>query len=789
MSKYDAWYKGEEGSHFLETIIQDTVKLERIKEITIENSDEKRELGKYEWITSKQMYEIVKERKIYSKYRIRSQMIQYINDDPVISINFHLLINLLNDMGLTKIINQYQLRDRVYSQANLKQVGEYCKRSGPKIGKHWFALVDVHTLYGWKNVEVDVWERVNNWVTKTFKPTYNGSETAYLDKFRKAVKKVLYYKSGKQNKKSSAQTFCANIASTGTTGSGFDPESKEKIEILSGDVQVKYKNNKYSKSAALSVENKMKRLFSDYTPKMNVNTKTEFYPKVRLIVASDFTLNLKMTFCDEWLKEWFSGNSLSTLWQDKEQAFQMWKDFCDYSEIKHNVPIDQSAFDHHVSIEMVQIINEVTRELIRDRCTDPKEYLQVMDTILSGMDNTEVLYNDPITGQLKKTKYRNGVLSGWKWTSYYDTVANVAERYVSEEILREHNINYKIKQFNAQGDDQLVSTDSISSSIAYWAALASCGFEVNLDKNFFSPKHNEYLRKYSEKNLVNGYPCRLINKMCWVYPGDAAPKLEELEKIKTTVANWIKLGERCFLDEKQISKYYKEDLYNQSLSRSLIDAYLNSDRLYGGSGLGTQEYKMETLPGEYLHKMDINNAPGYSDFVERFGEYQSREMENWFIDSVPLDTFDVDKRPVKTQATSGFSRKEELMTLPYAFMRGVKITKTRRIEGFPDNVLFGQGNEFIHKIFPDIDTYVNSVNAPRSWLYDFLLGRVSPIKPKLKGYSQEFSSMIFAPYENSIYSAMMRKRPTPNKWERLNKYTLDNFEAHWTKYNDTLRMY
>ena len=252
------------------------------------------------------------------------------------------------------------------------------------------------------------------------------------------------------------------------------------------------------------------------------------YPKRRLIVSADYDLTLKMRFVDTWLSPWLHGNENSLLWKTAEQKEQFWMDFMDYEKNYWNIPLDQSAFDHHVSKEMVMIVLDEIKKLIKDKMSGQQDiveqYLLVMDSIVFGLEEGYIVYELKeddvgfVVGERKYVKipYNNGVLSGWQWTSKINTICNVAEGNLAREQIELAGIRTKLHNFDATGDDQNTSWDYLVDGMLYWLFLTSNGFVIHPMKNFFSQKHNEYLRLYSTVDGVNGYPARLINKILWI---------------------------------------------------------------------------------------------------------------------------------------------------------------------------------------------------------------------------------------------------------------------------------
>jgi hypothetical protein len=78
------------------------------------------------------------------------------------------------------------------------------------------------------------------------------------------------------------------------------------------------------------------------------------------------------------------------------------------------------------------------------------------------------------------------------------------------------------------------------------------------------------------------------------------------------------------------------------------------------------------------------------------------------------------------------------------------------------------------RAFQDIEPLVKNYNAPRSWIYDWLLGQTDLTYPEMSNVSKAGQRILGRKFENSIYYAMFMKRKKENKWLRLQKYFCNN---------------
>lgn len=712
------------------------------------------------------------------------KLIRYINDNVPLSINWAMYKKMLRSINKYYLVKKYKINIRVWDQKMLKNLSVFMLEKGPSVDEDFHLMVGIENLYGYNHeaLEESQLEKLKAWVQNDFKPRWQGSTELYLKQFREEVAKVLRWKDATQLVDTTIEQFCVNIAQTGTTGSAFDPGGPRATVSTPGDPNYKIINNKFSKSAVLSVENKVQRILTNKEQKAKVSVKVEPVPKVRLIISSDFNMHLKMRFIDTWLARWMNGNPESTLWQTKEQTKAMWLKFCNMGD--WNIPIDQSAFDHHISQEMVLGMLEEIKSLILERAIAPgpveqktkDELLQTMDTIIYGMENCTLSYLDPVSKMEHVLQYRSGILSGWQWTAFLDTLANIAQKNLAIRQTAEEGLDISMIYFNAQGDDQLTQFAKLWKGILYWLTLTTAGYDIHPSKNFFSTKHNEYLRKYSTELGINGYPARMINKLMWLYPGKQEV-VNTHSLLNNIYSRWDKLKERCYSNWLVFKQYLFSDYIGAKINKETYYGFLGAKRIYGGkevSFVPKTNLSLSSIPGTWQYHIGIHGE-GYRQFQEIFGEYQSREMDDWYLQAVQLP--DVIKHvEIKSKSELTFQEVEDIEPLEFALTNDVEpILKPQLIEGWKYNEIFSQSNEIMLKLFPRIDTFIEQGHAPKSWIYDFILGKLKVVLPQVDGFSEEGVSLAFEEYVTSVTVAMYMKKYTDDKWNRLQEYVKEVF--------------
>lgn len=720
-------------------------------------------------IDAEEAYEILKTKKPKPKslYKVRG-VINLYDENYLLSLNWAFYKSLIMKTKHANIIKKYKIEQRLHEYDMLKELSTYALNKGPEL-KGFHLLVGIDQLYGYNYApdEKSIYEKVTDWVSKKFVPMYTGSEQEFKKRFARAVNNVLTVGKDTLEVPFTKEEFCSQIGLTGTSGSAYDYE-KGGLEVGYGAHELKFSKNKYAKSAALSTENKVARLTSIKEPKAKVSIKVELFPKIRLIVSADYNMTLKMRYVDTWLQKWMGGSELSTLWMSDEDRIKMWTDFCKQGD--WNVPIDQSGFDHHVSKDMVMIMLSSILDLIKKRAigTAKGELIEVMESILDNMPNTTVqVDNKFVPGKTSGTtnvNWENGVLSGWQWTAFLDTLANIAEKIMAQEYLQEQGLPINFLMFNAQGDDQLTKFKYLYEGILYWAALSSMGFEIHVTKNFFSNKHNEYLRKYSTKEGMNGYPSRMVNSILWQYPGQAFER-NKLSRMSGLKDKWLKISERLRISFAAVRNLFTRDAVKSGIDMKLVEIYLSMKKVNGGAELVAPYNNMKIVDegGKLKKGIDVVGT-GYRNFEAKFGAGQARELKNWL-----LGTLNIQDSEIRGEEEIQVKKAPKMTNMKMTLDRDVKLTKPKIIRGVSPVTVVGDSDEVIDKYYPDARLYFEHTRAPRSWIKEWILGKVKVTAPILNGCSDETASMLIKPYVNSLYMSMLKKemKGNENRWQSI----------------------
>lgn len=240
--------------------------------------------------------------------------------------------------------------------------------------------------------------------------------------------------------------------------------------------------------------------------------------KVREVVSSDLETHWKMDYISQMFLDPLShGSKLSTLSMSSEDTVDMWTSSAKFTG-SVRCPLDQSAFDQEQTRDMIVLLVTKIRDLILVKISassvDPVPVRKIFDDTIYGMSHGYVLV-DGI-----KIPYRNGVLSGWRWTAMVDSLLNAATFYVP---LLANDMLPSLISVVSQGDDIKSDFNNWITPVVVWHDIQRAGFLVNPGKFFIADDRDEFLRKIIMPNIVDAYPARAVNSIFFRNPVNMPP--------------------------------------------------------------------------------------------------------------------------------------------------------------------------------------------------------------------------------------------------------------------------
>lgn len=688
------------------------------------------------------------------------------------NIAVSLYIDALRNIGKEKFIHDFDLEHLLFDKKKTKEMSVFVKKAGPEISDDWRFLVDSDRLDDYQPY-IDVKEfrsDLVDWVQRKVVHTWDGDEDLWYAIFEEEANNLFFYSGVTPDRILSIDDFFNNGDLWATTGSGYEPElPKPEIYDQTKKEHIKLKKNKWGLRWSTS-KYELKRLLFKKRKQMCKAVQKSEITKLRAVISSDLSLYLKMSYISTFLDKVIGNREDSTLWMNKQQAFDMWQSF--KADGTTRMPLDQSEFDHNASTRQIFILLKVIKNLIAKHGAT-LEMLEIMDLIMYALDGGEIY------GVGENIAIKNGLLSGWRWTAMLGTMINRVELKMAQRYCAEKGQAVVTKADNSQGDDVWLKLNNRKDAFAIWYAYLSFGLDVNPKKFFVSEDRDEYLRKVLDKGVLTGYPARSVTSICFRNP------IQEKEppgpsRIRSNFTKWKLFSERC---NKNIHCLF---FYNHLLqdckqavtgiNKAEVERFLFQDVQFGGIGMGHLHNDIIDLterPTEY-DKLDHSSMKGVVEWLEFIKPYGVDERSAAvFINS----TLDFAPRYSVPKWVKYIYTKEELtqQQIPYGtdpdqygtIAIGMAVKYKARQKRWPWYPSYKYLTEVKHAFYPSIGHISRPAQIKE---IDIFADRMTPTKrlkkPRLKeGITQTLASLSSNPelVYDYIPPSLLHK---PRSWVR-----------------------
>lgn len=476
-----------------------------------------------------------------------------------------------------KLIKQYNL-DAYFKCDNWKEMLGWLSDTQKKgdLPERKY-LIDLATLGGYEPLLSDdeVLEQAMDWfgTTKT-----KGSYPTYLDDFRCAVVEFIEEASFERRVEQpiTLQEYADNPILWGTAGSVLYTKRVRVDAAFDGRI-IHADKTKWGAALLVPPAVVVQSVLAKRAQYAKVVQKRET-KKSRLIVSTDLEDHWRMDFVSKsGLDHLFTGSKLSTIWMSSAQQRSFWLHTADFSDGSVRMPLDQSKFDQEQTRKMVKIVLEELANLLERKDASP-------ETIFVARNLVYCLTHGYVEVNGKKVPYRNGVLSGWRWTAMLDTIINGATFIAaSRRVLADQY--HMVKEITSQGDDLATRFDNYLAAAAVWHAISQDGFIVNPNKFFLSRCKDEYLRKIMTPGKVDGYPARIVNALLWRNPVNKPPEPGKL-RMSEMLSQYHTLVNRMEFTWDDILPTMLDDIAGANdMTRCDVYDWLATPASLGGGGL------------------------------------------------------------------------------------------------------------------------------------------------------------------------------------------------------------
>lgn len=645
--------------------------------------------------------------------------------------------------------------DDVMKAENFKEIlgylSDYWKKKGHPMFKY---IVDLATLDGYAPLLTDdeVMEKSMDWFGRK---KDKGNDPTYYDRFRLNVRRFLRRAVGDRTIKEhlTLEQYAENPIMWGTAGSVLYYKPRTVTGVVEGR-EVTADKSKWGAALSIPPEEVLSSLRSRRSQYAKVVQKRET-KKSRLIVSTDLETHWKMDFVSKAaLDQLFMGSDLSPIWMTGAQLRQYWLDVTDFTDGAVRMPLDQDAFDQEQPARSVQVTLEEL-ELLLHEYNASSEVMDTLRFIQYGIKHGYVLVPKG-TGYVK-VPYKNGILSGWRWTAMLDTIINAASfETAAERVLPSMSA---LLGYKAQGDDLQTRFTDYLSAAAVWQAMTDDGYKVNPSKFFLSTERDEFLRKIITENKVDGYPARAVNSVLWRNPVNRPPSPGQ-DRMSEMLSQWAVVLNRFEIPLKVLIGTIASDIAGANeTSPAVVRDWIYTPASLGGGGYVSDNSQATgfTKSVREDEPVLVGTLPGLSSTVRQAasltqGIITEKAVLNWADRLVNF--------PTKT-----FTRAVPVKVHPYPPVNIFHDTPVQIPE--PPKGLVAQylGMDPIaygaakRAFFPDASDSIRG---------DVLLRRLSLVAPRVEGVSHSFVSSSAKEYIRRATSRLLGMRqPNQNGWKAI----------------------
>jgi hypothetical protein len=521
-------------------------------------------------------------------------------------------------------------------QSRFGNLSDFAKKEGDINSKF---VIDLATLGGYANPMTDTQklEVGMDWYG-TKKEKGNGVDSigkTWIERFEQGMNKAFdkaIVRPVKQ--KMTPEQYAQNPMNWGTPGAALY-DKKNILKINNGKKLVDAQNTKWLQALTVEPKEVLRSMKTKKAQYCRQNEKLET-KKSRGVINCDIETFWKMDYISEaYLEEMMAGSSLSTLFMNGSQLREYWAKTAIFVDSEWRLPLDQSKFDQEQTKTMIKVFLKVMRERLIISGSMTQEAAEIFDNAEYAMLRGYVSVGS------KRIPYKNGVLSGWRWTALIDTMLNAA---TLETAVEENGVADSLVDYTAQGDDLQTRWKNALAAAATWSKIQEYGFIVNPAKFFISQKRDEFLRKIITPNVIDGYPGRAINSIMWRNPANPKPE-EGKNRISEMLDQWHIIVNRMNTKFKNIWQEMSKDIAraNKMRARDIKD-WLRTPTSVGGGGItemGITERWMVVSEDAHLEATFTNNEqlPGLESIIKEAAtvtddRIKQDRVKKWAINAI-----------------------------------------------------------------------------------------------------------------------------------------------------------
>lgn len=673
------------------------------------------------------------------------------------------------------------------------------KKHNVLLSRHWKIFVNVETLGGYQTTPnmKSISEHIHKWVSTQSVHRFPGDgdqEALWLRKFGQYVYDWLLQAPNVTNaiRRLRAKKDFTNMPGLwAVSGSSSTPASiRYSYKRRDGKI-VEHKVRKTKWGTAIGngpafVSRLLNPSENTATQTIKLVLKSET-GKVRPVGAVGDNSYIPASVLFRFLDMAFKNHPRTSLYFDAKHLVQMYNDMGLGFGKDVQLPIDVSKFDWRVTFPMLSVIHAMIGRWLRQLASrEPKlAYLVELNSLVTRLITSKgqtIRIVDPSNGKdIETVEVKSGLISGLRGTAFYGSIISGVLSSLSSEWLERYKIGGRLIKRIAQGDDQMLTTNSYAYAAGTVEAMNAMGWPVNPSKFFVSTQYTEYLRQVGSEGSVCGYHCRSINALLWRNPVSRDPPAGIL-RAREICMQWSSVIGRGG-DREECIRLMKSDISGATgTSEEIVTGLMITPACLGGLGcqidFGSQWYSLTAGVRECKAHLNFSTIPGLDWEREELSKLGMKltdvSVERAVFSRVELvsDAFDVVHGDI-----SPIGLKLEYDTLDRVEKRVPKPVMN-------DAVPITLGQAALYQAIQSRDykwireTYLNTESQAISdhiekrggravWL-GWLQGNLPFVKPVILGYSSLAVASEYSIWEKSAWAVLMtRARFTMDTVRRL----------------------
>nr|UYL95304.1 MAG: 127 kDa protein [Baoding Chrys tick virus 1] len=296
-----------------------------------------------------------------------------------------------------------------------------------------------------------------------------------------------------------------------------------------------------------------------------------------------------------------------------------------------NAPTDQQVRDHWVWLETREYMFGLMLDYANFNEQHEIEHMQMVISELKYLYASTDILNTGLEKAIdwvvksfehitfehdgKKYKFNHGLLSGWRCTTWINSVLNVAYMDVISQQVRQLTGLKVLTSLQTGGDDVAAETAKLYDAVVVLRVGEAMGFEFKAIKQLMGGEYREFFRLFVGQDGVRGSLCRMLGSaVSGQWSNSVLAKfVEPASKLSSIVEIARKAGRRCELNLNLMEKMTlcAFDKWAKHDDVRIADELIHGTTATGGLGVPTAQ-------GD-VYELELEHVPQREDAVTIIG--------------------------------------------------------------------------------------------------------------------------------------------------------------------------